>query len=78
MTKDDLKKAFGDSTDAVPYLPKVYLCDPKKNKNCKKTSCYKLNMNPEYGQCKYTTDPECSADGKTYIYDNGKYVEVKK
>ena len=78
MTRQELKQAFGDCTDAVPYSPKVYLCDPEKNKECKKVACYKHNLTPQYGECKYTSNPACSLDGKTYIYDNGKYTEVKR
>ena len=31
---------------------KLYLCDPEKNKECKKTTCYKENP---YGTCMLTT-----------------------
>lgn len=79
MTKDELQEEMGDNT-AIPFYPKVYLCDPDKNTECRKTSCYHMNMNPQYGVCKYTTHQEYSKDGKTYIYDPdiNKVVEVKK
>ena len=32
-----------------------YLCDPKKNKQCKKTSCA-YNKSAKYQNCKATTD----------------------
>ena len=41
--------------------PRVYKCDPKKNKNCKKTACQIL--------CFYSLNPANSADGKVYKYN---------
>ena len=58
----------------------VYLCDAKKNKECKVPICYgKPNLHPDWGKCKYTTDQRYSKDGKRYFYDSesGKYKEVK-
>jgi hypothetical protein len=56
----------------------LYLCDPKKNKNCRKTSCYADNRHPEYGECKWTTDPKCSKDGKEYFYHVGHHKVILK
>ena len=55
-----------------------YLCDPKKNKNCRKTCCYADNRHPEYGECKWTTDPKCSKDGKEYFYHSGHHKVILK
>lgn len=38
-------------------LPKIYLCDPSKNKDCKKTGCY-LNG----GDCRHTKKEEYKAE----------------
>ena len=71
----------GFTENSVKYFPKVYLCDPKKNKDCRKTICYEGGMlSKDYGECKYTTNPEYSKDRKAYIYDpeTHEFVEVKK
>ena len=47
----------------------LYLCDPRKNRTCAKTSCYADNRHPQYGTCKWTTDQKYSKDGKRYFYD---------
>ena len=36
----------------------LYLCDPAKNKSCRKTACYENR-----GPCFMTTDESCSAGG---------------
>lgn len=60
----------------------VYLCDPKKNKNCSKITCYAEphNRNLKYGVCKWSTHPEHSKDGKTYRYDEntGEVVPIQE
>lgn len=43
-------------------LPKIYLCDPSKNKDCKKTGCY-LNG----GDCRHTQKEEYKAE---YDFEN--------
>lgn len=70
----------GFTENSTKYYPKVYLCDPDKNHICAKTICYKNNKHPEYGECRWSRNPENSIDGKTYIYDPdvNKVVEVKK
>ena len=60
---------------------KVYLCDPKKNKECTVPICYgRPNLHPDWGKCMYTKDPRYSKDGKTYHYNEktGKYEEVRE
>lgn len=39
----------------------VYRCDPEKNATCRKTACGK--------ECNFTTQPEYSADGIKYRYN---------
>lgn len=39
-----------------------YICDPKKNTECKKTSCWIYG-----GLCNCTTKPECAA-----LHENGQ------
>ena len=58
----------------------VYLCDPKKAHDCPKICCYKANLHPEHGECKYTHDPKCSKDGKKYVFNSEtfKHEEVKE
>lgn len=41
-----------------------YKCDPAKNKECKKRSCFLKG-----GECEFTFNKECSLDGKRYIYN---------
>lgn len=50
----------------------VYLCDPKKRKDCRKTSCQT--------ECRYTKHEEASKDGKRYIYNafTANFEEVKE
>lgn len=58
----------------------VYLCDHKKNKDCRKTICYgEPNLHPDWGVCKFTTNPEYSKDGKKYWYntETSKYEIIK-
>lgn len=38
-------------------LPKIYLCDPSKNKDCKKTGCYWNG-----GDCRHTKKEEYKAE----------------
>jgi len=60
-------------------MEKLYLCDPKKNTECKKTCCYELNMNPQYGECKFTTDPRFRKNGHVYYYnEETHHVEKEK
>ena len=68
--------------EATKYYPKVYLCDPKKNKDCPATICYaggKL-AGEDHGVCRYTRNPEYSKDGKAYFYDpdTNEFKEAKK
>lgn len=46
-------------------LPAVYLCDPEKNEECKKTCCQK--------ECFYTIKASCSKDGKRYRYNGSTH-----
>ena len=64
---------------AQKNFQKLYLCDPKKNKDCRKTSCYKCNLDPKYGECRYTTEVAHRANGHVYGYDpeTGTIKEVK-
>lgn len=48
---------------------RLYLCDPKKNKECKKTCCYEMNLNPLNGECRYTLDPRFRKNGKVFRYN---------
>lgn len=43
----------------------AYECDPKKNKECKKTFCYMIG-----GECRMTTHKEYSTDGKPIFDDD--------
>ena len=63
-----LQEEMMDPT-AQEVVQKLYLCDPKKNKECRKTCCYKMNMDPKWGECKYTTKVEYRANGHVYAYD---------
>lgn len=49
----------------------IYKCDPKKNKDCRKTECQK--------SCFMTTHKEYSKDEKRYSWDAGgeKLIEWK-
>ena len=52
----------------------LYLCDPQKNKNCKKTSCY-LN----HGECRCTGEREYSVvdeNGKALGYSWKQFCEL--
>lgn len=49
--------------------PYIYLCDPEKNKECKKTCCQK--------ECKLTIKREYSKDGKRYRLVDDVLKEVK-
>lgn len=55
----------------------LYLCDPNKNIECRKTCCYEHNLNPLNGKCMYTRDKRFSKDGKTYFY-NEKTMEIER
>lgn len=41
-------------------VPKLYICDPEKNTECKKTACQQ--------ECKYTTNPAFKKDGTKAQY----------
>ena len=72
--QDDFCKYFMKN-----YIPeKLYLCDPSKNKECRKTCCYEHNLNPQNGVCKYTRDPAFRKNGKVFAYDleTKEYKEV--
>lgn len=56
----------------------LYLCDPKKNKECKRTCCYIDNRHPEYGVCKWTHEKRYSKDGKEYYYHEGHHKVIRK
>ena len=45
----------------------IYICDPEKNTECKKTSCWKKG-----GLCNCTTKPECAA-----LHENGQPMKAK-
>lgn len=62
-----------DSVESlVAELPdKLYLCDPEKNTDCKKTGCY-LNG----GYCYMTTKEECMADkNKGLVHNSTENME---
>lgn len=63
----------------IPARNVLYLCDPKKAKDCQKTTCYQNNRHPEWGKCKWTDNPAHSKDGKEYRYNDetGKVELVK-
>ncbi|MDF2537426.1 MAG: hypothetical protein K0S76_447 [Herbinix sp.] len=42
---------------------KIYLCDPSKNIQCKKTRC-KYNKDVKYPVCDKTKNINCSTNGK--------------
>ena len=42
-----------------------YLCDPSKNEKCGKDMCQ--------NECKFTTNPEFSADGKKYKWNVNRW-----
>lgn len=39
--------------------PEIFVCDPRKNQDCKKTSCYIHG-----GPCQMTLDKECAGEAK--------------
>ena len=49
---------------------KLYLCDPKKNKECKKTMCRNL--------CRHTTNREYRANLLKRIFSTTKELEVSE
>ena len=52
---------------------KVYLCDPKKNTECKKTMCYKINCdNP----CRHTTNKKYRANLLKRIFSKAREFEL--
>lgn len=63
MTEDIRAKL--DKLEAV-----IYKCDPNKNLTCAKTSCQK--------ECFYTTNKNCSADGKEYTAKDIFEEELKR
>lgn len=42
--------------EIISSIP-VYLCDPDKNNDCRKTSCHKTEL---YGMCYLTSKKECA------------------
>ena len=55
---------------------KLYLCDPQKNRDCKKTSCF-IN----YGPCKFTKDKKYAVtdeNGKALGYTIAQYDALMK
>ena len=66
MSKPHGVKDFLKNT--TPHKDILYLCDPRKNKECRKTACYH-NPRSEYGLCQWTTDRRYSKDGKEYVYN---------
>lgn len=64
-----------------PIQQKLYLCDPDKNPECRKTICYKRDLEYRpHGTCMYTTDPAKRKNGKVFFYnqETGRIEEVKK
>ena len=55
LKKVTMTKGVTDDVELVPYSSnlEVYRCDPDKNKECRKTNCYRRNS--KYG-CKSTTN----------------------
>ena len=64
----------------IPTEQIVYLCDPKKNKDCPCICCYKANLHPEYGECRWTHNPKYAKDNKKYWFnpETMKHEEVKQ
>jgi len=54
-------------------LPKIYLCDPSKNKECDKTFCF-ING----GDCNMTQKKECKVDGSPLIVFIDKEATIKQ
>ena len=52
---------------------KLYLCDPKKNRGCKKTMCYKTGCNDP---CRHTTNKKYRANLLKRIFCKTRELEV--
>ena len=48
----------------------VYICDPRENKQCPKTSCYYDFTNGHRGTCKHTIHKDYSIDGVPILVDS--------
>jgi hypothetical protein len=48
----------------------VYICDPRKNKQCPRISCYYDFTNGHRGACKYTIHKDYSIDGVPILIDS--------
>lgn len=68
------KRSQRRSNPRAPKIPKpsniVYICDPRKNKQCPKTTCYYDFTNGYRGACKHTIHKDYSVDGVPILIDS--------